>query len=77
MDLRKLKEVIRHAEFYHILSRYERTGEFDYTIYFNEEDSFSNGHKAMLFIDGLVEREKLTRYTKPYRVGFGWEIGGK
>lgn len=77
MTLRKLQEVIAHAEYYHIVSRYERTGDFDYTLYFNEEDSFSNGHKAMLFIDRLVEEKKLTRYTKPYRVGFGWEIDGK
>lgn len=74
MELKKLKEIIEHAEFYHIKYKYECTGEFDYTIFFNEDDYFSNGHKAMLFIDRLVEKEKLTRYTKPYRVGFGWEI---
>lgn len=74
MDLKKLKEVIIHTNYYHIKHKYERTGDFDYTIYFNDDDSFTNGYKAILFIDKEVEEKKLTHYTKPYRVGFGWEI---
>lgn len=74
MDLKKLREVISHADYYHIKHKYERNGDFDYTIVFSEEERFNNGHKAILFIDKLVEKNKLTPYTKPYRVGFGWEI---
>lgn len=74
MDIHKLREVTRHAEGYKIKHKYERTGVFDYTITFSEEVSFTNGHKAILFIDRLVEDNKLSKYTKPYRVGFGWEI---
>lgn len=74
MTLKKLQEVVAHADYYHIKHKYKRTGDFDYTLYFNEEEHFTNGHKAMLFIDRLIEDKGLTRYTKPYRVGFGWEI---
>lgn len=74
MELRKLKEVMQHAEYYHIKCHYNRTGDFDYTLIFSDEESFTNGHKAMKFIDRLVDEQGLTRYTKPYRVGFGWEI---
>jgi hypothetical protein len=74
MDIKKLKEVLDQADRYHIKRDYRRTGDFDYTVYFSEDVVFTHGGKAMRFIDSVVEQNKLTPYTKPYRVGFGWEI---
>ena len=75
MDLKKLKEVLDQADIYHIKCEYKRTGDFDYTVRFSDEHVFTNGGKAIRFIDEIVESQGLTKYTKPYRVGFGWEIG--
>lgn len=74
MTLQKLREVKYHAGYYKIKIAYKRSGDFDYTVKFYDGMEFTDGHKAMLFIDRLVEDNNLTPYTKPYRVGFGWEI---
>jgi hypothetical protein len=77
MNIHKLREVKAHADYYKIKYTYEPVDVFEYKIVFSEDEQYTNGHKAILFIDRLVEEKDLTPYTKPYRVGFGWEIPGK
>jgi hypothetical protein len=76
MDLHKAREITRQASYYHIKHKIVRDGTgFEYSIQFNEDLILSDGHKALKLIDREVDENKLSPYTKPYRVGFGWEIG--